>query len=195
MRSSAEVRQRIQTSPRVRRLMAAALRAASPAFGLSLSKDEALLLAQVGDVRLALEQLVAKAKVRRALPGAPPVTNEGQQTIAVGEVLAESQGTLSTAEDRRLLRAQLVQRQTENECQIRRANGAARQIEAMIGEKTQTDRVQRRFFRNAALLRMQQRNRLQAEIVDSERRENAMNRLDDLYLAFLTQAHNIVTSA
>lgn len=171
----------VERSPRIHSLVATALEALAPLYGMSLSREDAKLLADVGSVRAALEKLRAKTQVRRGAPGVAPLSAQGQQSIAVAEVIAEHRGVHLTTNARRDFRVQLVHHQSKFEQMRREQAEATAAVENMLRKEERQSAELRKFLRHVVQQRTTQRNRLRAEIAYPEVRDGALERLDQIY--------------
>ena len=175
-------------TPRTLRLIAHGIViAARREYNLALDVREAELLARGGSIRLALEQLGGRLRVRRAVPGRTADDHTFQRRLAVAEVAADLSGAFDGGN-----RHQLITSLIEREASLRAAEeslAASRtSVLEVLGSLQAQATAYGKFGRYAHRLYGEQRAALEMGVTDDALRRDALTELDETYRRYLSHA-------
>lgn len=180
--------QRFVMSHRVTQLRAVAIQVlARRRLALSISADDARLLAAAPSIRQVLARLEARSVLRRAVPGLPRDDAEFQARLAVAEVAATLGGRMDARGRRNLITA-LVEQEADLRGKEDRLDGLGRAVQDTLAELTRENSEYGKFARYAYRLYSEQRGIIESAVPDGTRRSNALARLDEVFLRHLQKA-------
>ncbi len=176
-------------SPRVREIWAAAFKLiAKEVRGCQVSQDEAVQLAEIGDLNVALQMLEDRLSYGRGAEGVR-LSRESRVRVAIAEVIADAKGLHESDPGARLefLKA-AVTKEAEHLASERETAREIRVSEVLQSEIRDSTPRLRAYIRRLDRVRTLQINRLNVSIPDQDRLETAKNRLDALFETFVRRA-------
>jgi hypothetical protein len=175
-------------TPRVQHLLAQGITVAVHRYyGRTLTAREAELLARGGSIRLVLDRLAVRTRVRRAIPGHSLNDDVLQWRLAVAEVSADLSGALDGTQRRELI-SSLIERESSLRTAEEAREANARQLGEIFDEAQAHMSVYGRFGRYAYRLYSEQRATLELRVSDDVVRGDALERLATTYYRYLEKA-------